>query len=65
MSELIRKKAVQKRLGDVSAMHVWRLTNDPSYARLNFPRPRYIGKNPFWVSGEIDQWLESLPTKAS
>lgn len=64
MTQLIRKKVVQEKLGSVSAMQVWRLANDPEYARLNFPKPRFIGRIPYWIESEIDSWIASRPTRS-
>lgn len=42
--------------GGVSAMTIWRWSQDDS---LDFPRPIYIGRRRYWKEAEILAWLEA------
>ena len=55
-TELIPAKLVQRKLGNVSFMFIYRrLADDPS-----FPRPVVLGKRQrFWNVAELDAWIET------
>ena len=59
---LIGSRSVRHLMDDCSEMHLWRLTNDPSYQDLNFPKPIKInGRNYFRVSS-VRQWIAERET---
>jgi predicted DNA-binding transcriptional regulator AlpA len=49
----IRRNQVQKKIGDCSAVTIWRYQkNDPT-----FPKPLDLGGVPHWLESEIDEWI--------
>jgi predicted DNA-binding transcriptional regulator AlpA len=42
-------------MGDISSQTLWRYGRDPD---LEFPKPIYIYGTRYWVSGEIDDFIE-------
>ena len=57
---LIKARRVQDRLGKISHQTLWRFANDPE---LEFPRPIYICGTRYWVSGDIDSFIERQRAK--
>jgi len=53
--KLLKSAAVQSRLGDISSQTLWRFGRD---RKLEFPKPIYIYGTRYWVSGEIDDFIE-------
>jgi predicted DNA-binding transcriptional regulator AlpA len=53
--KLLKSAAVKERLGDISSQTLWRYGRDPA---LEFPKPIYIYGTRYWVSGEIDDFIE-------
>lgn len=60
MNTQLRRKHLRSLLSCSDQM-IDRYRNDPDYAHLGFPRPRYVGRTPLWDEGEIREWLDSLP----
>ncbi len=54
---LIGSRAARGLMNNCSQMHLWRLTNDPAYQDLHFPKPiRINGRNYFRISA-VRQWI--------
>jgi predicted DNA-binding transcriptional regulator AlpA len=53
---LITSRQLRDRIGGVSAMAIWRWSNDPE---LCFPKPIVINNLRYWREEEIEAWLES------
>ncbi len=51
---LLKAHAVLSRLGGISSQTLWRYVKDPE---LEFPKPIYICGIRYWVSGEIDDFI--------
>ena len=59
---LMGSRAVRQSMNNCSHMHLWRLTNDPRYQDLNFPKPiRINGRNYFRISA-VRQWIAERET---
>lgn len=46
-------------LGNCSEMHIWRLLNVESYAKLRFPRPIKINERNYWRRRDILVWIKA------
>lgn len=57
---LLTSNQIRARIGNVSAMCIWRWTRD---ARVRFPRPIKINKRNYWRLGDLRQW-QSERTRA-
>ena len=57
MTTLLPKRGVARKIG-VNERSVDRYTDDPTYARLNFPRPAEINGRRFWIEDEIESWVQ-------
>jgi predicted DNA-binding transcriptional regulator AlpA len=55
---LIGIREVRRLLANCSEMHIWRLLNVESYARLKFPRPTKINSRNYWRRRAILGWIE-------
>jgi Predicted transcriptional regulator len=57
MTKLLPKKTVREMVG-VSFAQIDRWEKDPHYAHLGFPKRRRIGSRVFWLSDEIETFIE-------
>ena len=57
---LITSKEVRSLLGNISAMGLWRYTNDP---KLGFPQPIKIGARNLWRARELRDWIDQMAAK--
>jgi predicted DNA-binding transcriptional regulator AlpA len=55
---LIGASEVRHLLNNCSEMHVWRLLNVESYAKLKFPKAIKINTRNYWRRRDIDDWIE-------
>lgn len=62
MTKLLPKKAVRDMVG-VSFAQLDRWENSPEYAHLGFPKRIRIGSRVFWVSNEIQDFIERQVAK--
>ena len=51
---LIKAHSLLSRFGGISSQTLWRYVKDPN---LGFPKPLYICGTRYWVSGEIDDFI--------
>lgn len=58
MKKLMSKKDVRDAVG-FSPAHIDRMEFDPEYKHLDFPSRVRVGHRVFWVSDEIEAWIES------
>ncbi len=54
---LIPTGVVRELIG-VSDMSLWRWLKDP---KIDFPRPKYIGRRRYWREVEILNWINNRP----
>lgn len=53
---LLNSKQTRKRVGDVSAMCIWRWMRDE---RVLFPKPIQINRRNYWRLGDLRSWQEA------
>jgi predicted DNA-binding transcriptional regulator AlpA len=56
--DLITTKRLREMLGDCSEMHIWRLTSDPNYLRLRFPKPIKINRRKYFRLAQVRSWIK-------
>ena len=52
---------VRAKFGNISDMTLWRWINDPN---MRFPQPLMLRHRRYWLSSEIDAWVEAQRHKA-
>ena len=58
MERLLTKKQVKELIG-FSLTHIDRLTHDPEYAHMGFPKAIKIGFRVFYRESKIQEWIAS------
>lgn len=59
---LISAKECRRKLGNISAMSLWRWLRDE---RLDFPKPIVVQRRRYWREADIDNWLKARALTAT
>jgi hypothetical protein len=60
MGRKLTQTQVGKRYADRNPRTINRWTRDP---KLNFPKPFYVGRTPFWDEDTLEQWDRERPDR--
>ena len=52
---LISAKECRRRMGNISAMTIWRWAHNPE---MGFPLPKIINRRRYWLLGDIQEWVK-------
>jgi predicted DNA-binding transcriptional regulator AlpA len=61
-SYYLRTADVQRRYGGVSRMWLWRNLNN---SKSGFPKPRYFGRQRFWLVSDLVEWETNYGVQAA